>query len=91
MNKLQRNIEDLSFLDIIKLGKKHNALALKKYDKKYDWNYACKNGDLYLVKFLHYNRTEGCTKDAMDWASANGHLEVVEFLNENIQLILFFV
>jgi hypothetical protein len=35
-------MEYLSFLEIIKLGKEYNTLALKKYDKKYDWIYACK-------------------------------------------------
>jgi hypothetical protein len=80
MNTLQQNIEDLSFLEIIKLRETHNILALKKYDKRYDWNYACETGNILLVEFLHNNRTEGCTANAMDYASANGHLEIVEFL-----------
>jgi hypothetical protein len=32
---------------------------------------------------LHDNRTEGCTKDAMDYAAKNGHLDVVKWLHEN--------
>jgi len=32
---------------------------------------------------LHENRTEGCTKDAMDRAARNGHLDVVIWLNDN--------
>jgi hypothetical protein len=35
---------------------------------------------LEVVKFLHFNRTEGCTTKAMVWATMNGHLEIVEFL-----------
>jgi hypothetical protein len=33
-----------------------------------------------IIKWLHKNRTEGCTSDAMDWAADNGHLEIVRFL-----------
>ena len=38
---------------------------------------------LDVVKFLHENRTEGCTTNAMDWAAENGHLDIVKFLHEN--------
>ncbi|EGG19273.1 hypothetical protein DFA_02060 [Cavenderia fasciculata] len=38
---------------------------------------------LDIVKFLHFNRTEGATTDAMDNAAENGHLEIVKFLHEN--------
>ncbi|GAB9476371.1 hypothetical protein Gpo141_00013437, partial [Globisporangium polare] len=41
------------------------------------------NGRLDVVKFLHENRTEGCTVSAMNTAAAFGHLEVVKFLHEN--------
>ena len=40
-------------------------------------------GHLEVVKWLHENRTEGCSKCAMDWAAKNGHLDVVKFLHEN--------
>jgi ankyrin repeat protein len=43
-------------------------------------NWAARNGHLEVVKFLHENRSEGCTEKAMDWAAKNGHLEVVEYL-----------
>ena len=46
-----------------------------------DW--AAKYGHLEIVKWLHVNRTEGCTKNAMDLAAENGHLEVVKWLHEN--------
>ncbi len=42
-----------------------------------------KNGHLAVVKWLHENRTEGCTTDAMDDAASNGHLTVVKWLHEN--------
>ena len=37
-------------------------------------NWAVANGDLDVVKFLHENRTEGCTKRTMDWAAGYGYL-----------------
>lgn len=44
---------------------------------------AARNGYLEFVKWLHYNRKEGCTKKAMDLAAMNGNLEVVKFLHYN--------
>ena len=41
------------------------------------------SGHLEVVKWLHENRTEGCTRWAMDWACAKDHLEVVNFLSKN--------
>lgn len=32
------------------------------------------NGHLEVVKWLHANRTEGCTTNAMDWAAKEGRL-----------------
>ena len=43
---------------------------------------AVRDGNLERLKFLHFNRTEGCTKTAMDDAAKNGHLEVIKFLHE---------
>ncbi|KYR03031.1 hypothetical protein DLAC_11444 [Tieghemostelium lacteum] len=40
---------------------------------------AASNGNLKLLKFLHYNTNQGCSTNAMD----NGSLEVVKFLHEN--------
>ncbi|EGG22292.1 hypothetical protein DFA_04410 [Cavenderia fasciculata] len=33
-----------------------------------------------VVEFLHFNRTEGASTKAMDWASEYGHLDIVKFL-----------
>ena len=44
---------------------------------------AAKSGNLDLVRFLHENRTEGCTTDAIDGAAACGRLDIVRFLHEN--------
>ncbi|KAL2912477.1 hypothetical protein HK105_208049 [Polyrhizophydium stewartii] len=44
---------------------------------------AAYGGSLDCVKFLHANRTEGCTFHAMDWAAWNNHLAVVKFLHAN--------
>jgi hypothetical protein len=40
---------------------------------------ACK-GDLGIVKFLHENRTEGCTRGATDDAASNNHMGVAKYL-----------
>ncbi len=42
---------------------------------------AAANGHLEVVRWLHANRTEGCTTSAMDDAAKNGHLEVVQWLH----------
>ncbi|EGG18670.1 hypothetical protein DFA_04166 [Cavenderia fasciculata] len=39
--------------------------------------------DLEMVKFLHTKRTEGCTTNAIDNASKNGHLNIIKYLNLN--------
>jgi len=41
------------------------------------------NGYFEMLKWLHYNRKEGCTKYAMDNAADNGHIEIVKWLHEN--------
>ncbi|GAM19958.1 hypothetical protein SAMD00019534_031330 [Acytostelium subglobosum LB1] len=46
-------------------------------------NNAARSGDLELVRYLHENRTEGCTYSAMNMASAKGHLDVVKYLMEH--------
>jgi hypothetical protein len=45
-------------------------------------DYAADNGRLDVLKWLHQNRNEGCTTDAMEWAVNNGHLHVVKWLSE---------
>ncbi|OQR86222.1 hypothetical protein THRCLA_10563 [Thraustotheca clavata] len=44
---------------------------------------AAEFGYFDIVKYLHENRTEGCTTYAMDSAAKNGHLEIVKYLHEN--------
>jgi hypothetical protein len=46
-----------------------------------DW--AAETGHLDIVKWLHINRTEGCTFKAIVNAANNGHLDVVQWLHEN--------
>src|SRR6476620_10186707 len=56
----------------------------KLYDKdKYTWNWAAENGHFEVLKWLHENRTEGCTTNAMDWTARRGDLEVLKWLHEN--------
>lgn len=40
-------------------------------------------GHLAVVKWLHRNRSEGCTAHAMDSAAACGHLDIVKWLHRN--------
>jgi hypothetical protein len=40
-------------------------------------------GHLEVVKWLHQNREEGCTGNAMWWAAKGGHLHVLQWLAEN--------
>ena len=54
------------------------------YDpKKYTWSWSAETGHLEIIKWLHHNRTEGCTTWAIDWAASNGHLEIIKFLHKN--------
>ena len=48
-----------------------------------DWNYQATCGNLRAIKWLHENRSEGCTRNTMDCAASNGHLKVVKWLHEN--------
>lgn len=36
-----------------------------------------------MVQWLHENRPEGCTTDAIDGAASWGHLDVVKWLHEH--------
>ena len=42
------------------------------------WNWASEYGHIEVVK-------AECTKWSMDYASKNGHLEVVEYLHEEVK------
>ncbi|CAM9675785.1 unnamed protein product [Scytosiphon promiscuus] len=46
---------------------------------------AAAQGHLEMVAYLHHNREEGTTVEALDLAATFGHLEVVKFLHENRQ------
>ena len=43
-----------------------------------DW--AAGIGYLDIVQWSHFNRSEGCSSNAMAWASKKGHLDVVKWL-----------
>ncbi|ETL86474.1 hypothetical protein L917_14092, partial [Phytophthora nicotianae] len=40
-------------------------------------------GHLNVIQWLHANRTEGCTTDAMNRAAWNGHLDIIQWLHPN--------
>ena len=57
---------------------KNNYSANKVYnEKQHSYLKVCEKGELEVLKWLHFNNKNGCTDDAMDSASENGHLEVV--------------
>ncbi|OQS01799.1 hypothetical protein THRCLA_05743 [Thraustotheca clavata] len=39
--------------------------------------------DYLIVQYLHTNRTEGCTKNAMDYAARWGYFKTIKYLHEN--------
>lgn len=41
---------------------------------------AAESSHFYVVQWLHENRTEGCTTQAIGGVAENGHIEVVKFL-----------
>ena len=43
-------------------------------------DYAAKHGHLNIIKWLHENRTEGCTSYAIESAARNGYLDIVKWL-----------
>jgi hypothetical protein len=51
------------------------------YLSGYDW--ASRNEHLHVVKWLHENRTEGCTTWALNYDHRYAHLEIKEWLLEN--------
>ncbi|KAJ3270773.1 hypothetical protein HDU76_011127 [Blyttiomyces sp. JEL0837] len=45
---------------------------------------AAEAGNLEVVKFLHENRTEGCTPAAMKYAMEYGYVDIVKYLHQNM-------
>lgn len=43
-------------------------------------SHAAANGHLSVVQWLHCNRPEGCTREAVDNAAARAHLELAKWL-----------
>lgn len=90
---------DLEFLLLLKLWPKLKYLSCGRkqppFPPRFDyaaegddidlanWILDAGGGHLAVVKWLHDNRSEGCTTDAMDEAARNGHLDVVRWLHEN--------
>ena len=65
--------------------KNNNKLtdADKSIASPYAMDDAAKNGHLEVIIWLHENRTEGCTSNAMVYAAGNGHFEIVKWLFQN--------
>ena len=81
---LELKQEIVLYLGLIKTVSLFPKIAHYVYDhKKYTLDWYARHGYLEIVKWLHLNRTEGCTKAAMDWAEKKGHTEIVEWLHQN--------
>jgi len=46
-------------------------------------NRTAENDNLTVLQWLHANRSDGCTTDAINLTVGNGHLYVVEWLHAN--------
>ena len=72
-----------SFRKAVRIVRRSGGRKTTEYKGKRAWDESCEWGSLVSVKFLHANRKNGCTTDAMNFAARHGHLEVVKFLHEN--------
>jgi len=70
-----------SFYRFLEQSVVNNRLFDNGYSKH--MNLAAENGNLKLIKWLHNNRTEGCTKYAMNVAAAKGYLKIIKWLHKN--------
>ena len=74
-----RNGDIAAYYGYLELLKNNNDLVFT--ETAMDW--AAENGHLKVIKWLHTNRSEGCTVDAMNWAASTGQLEVIKWLHIN--------
>ncbi|EFA79932.1 hypothetical protein PPL_06753 [Heterostelium album PN500] len=72
------NVKDGSVFD-----KKLDDLARRQRSQPHLVDIAAKYGQLDILKFLLFNRTEGCSTSTLDAAAYNGHLPIVEFLHHH--------
>ena len=70
----------LGYLNLIKEKHKHSEHMVFT-TATMDW--AAAYGRLEIVKWLHENRSEGCTPWAMDLSTRAGHFEVTKWLYKN--------
>ncbi|EFA79829.1 hypothetical protein PPL_06648 [Heterostelium album PN500] len=89
---IHNNVKDASVFDRIldksvgtsQLSMRDIAALMRNSDnrkpKPHLMDLAAQHGQLEILKFLHINRTEGCSTDAFGLAASNGHLECVKFL-----------
>ena len=76
----------MDIYDIIKSGNLEGVIQWHNDGKEITYeamDEAAENGHLNIVKWLHENRTEGCSTKAIDDAAGNGFLDVVKWLHEN--------
>ena len=66
--------------DLIFIKNKSNQFPLYHKDFLYAIDYASEFNHLPIVQWLLANRSEGCTINAFDQASSNGHFEIVQLL-----------
>ncbi|EGG22296.1 hypothetical protein DFA_04414 [Cavenderia fasciculata] len=88
-NFLKPCVESICFIAIIQI--QFESVGGMEFNQLFNNNIFNNNNNIYLILkvlvlsdiFLHFNRTEGATTDAMDRAAENGHFDVVQFLHFN--------
>eukprot|EP01133_Synstelium_polycarpum_P012926 gene12926-15183_t len=69
-------------LDIVKLLDRHEKTRVGPVHSSHNpMDAAASRGYLKIVEYLHFNRNDGCTVQAMNEASKLGHIDVLKFLN----------
>ncbi|EGG18674.1 hypothetical protein DFA_04170 [Cavenderia fasciculata] len=92
LNSSQRGRQHLDYSDTMCIASKNGQLHIVQYLHNYlprkqsstsMIDLSSTHGHLNVLKFLHENRSEGCSMSAINGAAMNGHIEVVKFLYFN--------
>ena len=71
-------VDKVSIFDLHKDNPKFTRLISEE-----TMNTAAEYSSFNIIKWLHYNRSDGCTEYAMDIAADKGNLEILEWLHIN--------
>lgn len=78
------SLDKIIELDMVYVFEYHkNNKQFTKLISELTMDLAAEYESINIVKWLHYNRVDGCTEFALDIAANNGDIELLEFLHEN--------